>query len=350
MGEQFFTELPVLVKHWQMFLFPANLSIFHHIEIQKTFRNFHVISAFFILTVFIVAAFLLSRKNLLTLRMASFFMFWFFIVLLPTTVIPLNIIFQENRGYLAMISFVVLSGIVIGMIQTRTRYVALVILVILLGIYSGTTYQRNKIWKTDLTLWSDAAKKAPDSADVYTTLGVAYRRTGMYKQSLEASKKALELGGHNNFFVHDNLGRIYIEQGQLELAAHELRRALEIYPFKAPVHALLGSVYNKLGELKLAEEKYIEAIKLDPSLYGPYFILGTIYTKQGKIEDALRAFEKTLSLNPGHMQAMLYTGILLEGAGRSAEAAEYYRQVVEGAGHRDDAAVKEAQKRLKNLK
>src|SRR3990170_7778070 len=138
-------------------------------------------------------------------------MSWFFIVLLPTAIIPLNAIFQENRGYLAVVSFVVLAGVAIGELEKiRLRKVGVVLLVFLIVIYSALVFQRNRVWKDELTLWSDTVQKVPQSPLGFTALGVAYRRLGRYNNAFDAYHKALILGGESNFIVHDNVARIYM--------------------------------------------------------------------------------------------------------------------------------------------
>ena len=131
MWTQIFTELPVLILHWKMFLIPVLLTPVHYVEIYPTFWSFTVISSALILSGYVTMAILLSRSSSYLCKVVSFFMFWFFIVLLPTTLIPLNAIFQENRGYLAVVSFVVLAGIAIGELDKRMLRKVVVVLLVL---------------------------------------------------------------------------------------------------------------------------------------------------------------------------------------------------------------------------
>lgn len=351
MTTQFLTELPVLVKHWQMFIIPAPLTPFHDVGIQKTFWSFEVIVSTFLLTAYVATALILAVRSSHPWRMVSFFMFWFFIVLSPTTIVPLNAIFQENRGYLAVVSFVVLIGVAAGDLLSRTKIQqgAIAIIALLIVIHSVVTFQRNKIWKDELSLWSDAAKKAPSAPEVYTALGVAYRRAGMYNQAIEASGKALELGGHNNFFVHDTLGRIYVAQEKWEMAAHEFETSIHIYPYKSDSHNELGTAYYNLGKIDLAEKEFLAAVKLDPRFYRPYFNLGIIYTKNGRIEEAMQAYQKAVSLNPEHLRSWLHLGILAESRGRNAEAADCYRRVLLGKGEKSENMIQESRSRLASM-
>jgi len=349
-GTQLFTILPVIVKHWQMFIVPYPLTPLHYVEINHTFFLFPVVYSTIILTVYTVLGILIFRLPSPAWRVAAFFMFWFYIVLLPILIIPLNAIFQENRGYLAMASFAVIAGIVLAELRRiRLEKVAVVLLVLLIVVYSGVTIGRNRVWKDELTLWTDTVQKVPQSPMGYTALGVAYRRAGMYKQAIDASRKALALGGDDNFIAHDNLGRVYMAQELWDLAAAELEKAVRDYPNYPTSHIDLGRVYYKMGKLELAEREYREAIRLDPIDYVPYFNMGVLYIKWGRLEEAVQAFRRSLSLSPGHLRSRLNLAILLEETGKKEEAAEHYRQVLREGGDKDKTLVQEARSRLERM-
>jgi len=340
------TQIPVLSKHWKMFFIPSPLTPFHVVKIEKTFFTVAVISSVIFLSVYITIALLLSKVRSQTSKVASFFMFWFFVVLLPTTIIPLNAIFQENRGYLAIVSFAVLVGLIIHAIHVRSKWAGIGVLVLLIIVYSGATFQRNKVWKDEVSLWSDAARKFPRSPEILTALGIAYRRAGMEDRAIEASSRALEIGGHNNFFAHENLARVYASRGKLDLAIKEFKMAIEVYPYKADTHNELGSLYYKIEKFEYAEKEYLNAIDLDPVYYKSYFNLGVLYTRLGRVDEAIEKFQKALSLNPGHLRTNLNLGILLDGLGRKEEAEWYYKNVLRYGGKEDKMLVDEARARL----
>jgi len=171
---QLLLEIPILVKYWKMFFWPAGLSIVH--DVDYTFGvSLSTLFSGLLIILYTGIAILLFRRRELKWKVISFFMFWFFIVLLPTTIIPLNIPFQENRGYLAIVSFVILTGVLLKeSARFRKKEILIVVIVITLGIYSAATIKRNSIWKDDVTLWADAVQKNPASSRAYSNLGIAY--------------------------------------------------------------------------------------------------------------------------------------------------------------------------------
>ena len=82
-----------------------------------------------------------------------------------------NAIFQENRGYLAMIVFPVFAGVLLTRGKEKGEGVGVVpvaVLVLLLLIYGAGTLYRNHVWTDGISLWSDAVRKSPKGvAGVY---------------------------------------------------------------------------------------------------------------------------------------------------------------------------------------
>src|SRR3990172_2548698 len=111
---QFYTSLPVLVKHLRLFVFPTGLNIDHYSEIYNTFFTWPVAGSALILILYAVLAVFAYRSKSIEWRVVSFFMIWFFIVLIPTTLVTLNVVFQENRGYLASIVIAVFAGVLLS--------------------------------------------------------------------------------------------------------------------------------------------------------------------------------------------------------------------------------------------
>ena len=80
---QFYTELPVLVKHLKLFILPVGLNIEHYQEIYSSFFVWPVIGSALILMLFMALMALFYRSVSIEWRVVSFFMLWFFVVLLP---------------------------------------------------------------------------------------------------------------------------------------------------------------------------------------------------------------------------------------------------------------------------
>ena len=128
----------------------------------------------------LTAAMILARP----LPVVSFGLAWFFIQMLPTSVIPRNDILSERNLYLPAIGFllaiVALGSYLIEWLQTifrrpvLVRIGASVLATALFAVLCLFTYQRNLLYQDRLLLWSDAVWKSPNKARPHNNLGYAY--------------------------------------------------------------------------------------------------------------------------------------------------------------------------------
>jgi len=79
----------------------------------------------------------------------------------------------------------------------KVKLIELTVISITICLYSFGTYQRNIIWKDDLTLWQDVVKKSPYKSRSYVNLGIAYDRIGFPKKAIKEYQRAIRLNPYN---------------------------------------------------------------------------------------------------------------------------------------------------------
>ncbi|NCO68719.1 MAG: hypothetical protein COY75_05755 [Nitrospirae bacterium CG_4_10_14_0_8_um_filter_41_23] len=136
-----------------------------------------------------------------------------------------------------------------------------IVLISLLFTYGWVTYQRNLVWKDDLSLWSDIVKKSPNKSRAYNYLGLAYHKVGDMDYAILQYKKSLSL---NPFEVeaHINLGVSYFYKGQVDKAILHFKHAIEVSPNNADAHYNLGVAYGEKGLIDMANEEMRKGIEL----------------------------------------------------------------------------------------
>lgn len=77
------------------------------------------------------------------------------------------------------------------------------------------------------------------------------------------------------------------QQGDLQLAAKEFQKAIELNPSHAEAHARLGLVYRRLGMLPEASASLERASRLDPNLPRVNVLLALTYVESGRCRDAV---------------------------------------------------------------
>jgi len=317
------TQTTVLLKYIQLMFLPVGLTIDHDIKSADTILNGTVIVAILLLLLVIAATYVLFRLGR-EWRVVSFFILWFFITLLPTTVIPLNAILQENRGYLGGIVSAVIAGVLISRIKRIIVLPALIVLIIALSIL---TVQRNIVWRNDLSLWNDAVAKSPLSARAHDNLGLAWMGIKKYDLALDEFNKTLDINPQY-YLAYYNAGVIYQLQGDLERARWAYEESLKISPGYFRSYYNVGIVYKKIGALDKAVSSYEKAIALDPRHPFVYNNLGVILIDKGELKKAEAVFIRAIGINPRYEKAYYNLGNVYFRAKEYGRAAEAYKAAV----------------------
>ncbi len=365
---QFFTEIPVLAKYVRLSFIPIGLNVDHYVPIYRR-PDLPVITSALFLILFMVMAIGLWKSKKIEWRVVSFFVVWFFIVLLPTTVIPLNAIMQENRGYLSAAALAIIMGAVLGQVAAgftvkihphpdpppsegedegvsrdrpsglsnkQAAYSRCAILGLILISLSLATLHRNSLWGDKITLWSDAVSKSPLSARGHVNLGVSYAAEGMYRKGEKELLTALRSDDPPQFDIHLNLGSIYHKTGRMDTALKEYQKAAIIQPQDFRPRYGLGALYQQKGDAELAIREYQKVIELNPNDFRTYHNLGLLYQNSGDYETAIRYHKKALSLNPAYVKSAFNLGKIYEEAGKIDMAInEYYNVIGNDPGYTD---------------
>ena len=94
--------------------------------------------------------------------------------------------------------------------------------------------------------------------------------------------------------------------GEIDKAKEWYRKAINQQPNLAEAHANLGSIYAQQKQWQLAIECCREAIGIKPNLPGFYRNLGKIWQQLGKVELARDCQEQALNLEAQYPQASEY--------------------------------------------
>jgi tetratricopeptide (TPR) repeat protein len=220
-----------------------------------------------------LAAYLIHKKKVI-----SFCIFFFFIVLAPSSsVIPLWDFMVEYRLYLPLFSYSLIVAIGFDylyqfLIRHSPRKVAFGIVsglsVLLIFLYAIVTIERNRVFKDDVTLWSDVAKKSPYKMRAHHNLGRAYFEKGRIDQAIREGEMAFRLSTNldrkeNVKFVLNLLGGAYFVKGESDAALRVFQRAIEIDPNFATSYYNVSCVLASKKEKEKALEYLKKAISLD---------------------------------------------------------------------------------------
>jgi len=132
--------------------------------------------------------------------------------------------------------------------------IEILIIVIISASYGFAAYQRNIIWKNDLSLWKDVVKKSPDKARVYNAIGMYYYTRQRHGEAIPFFQRSLSLQP-GYAFGYNNLGLCLLGKGRINEAIEAFKRAIKAKPFRGMYHVNLGIAYWKKGLHKQAKKE-----------------------------------------------------------------------------------------------
>lgn len=304
--EQLATQAKAVPYYAHLLTFPVGLNVHH---------QFFEGATALVLVASLAAVASLLYVGLRGARDITFGLFWMLVILLPTLVVPLHVLVNDHRLYLP------LAGLVIALTSPalRPRRSSLTaVMLFVLPVLAVTTHQRNEVWRTEYTLWSDAAAKSPSPL-----VPVAYVHLGNYAK----------------------------DAGRLPEAEGHFRRALEISPDHVAARNNLGIVLQGLGRVDEAIAIYDEITSQHPDLGEAWYNLGKAWqqladgrSRQGDSDGALaleitarRAYRRAPTGGPHTAVILNNLGTTYERAGVVDSAAVFYQRSLAAQPDFDDA-------------
>lgn len=119
---------------------------------------------------------------------------WFWVFMLPAThVIPLMVPMAERLTYLASAGWCVALAPLFEAARRRRLRMARVVAMLYVVILLGMTLARDRVWRDDLTLWSEAVATHPRSAISLMNLAGALVPAGRTAAAVGAMQRAIEV-------------------------------------------------------------------------------------------------------------------------------------------------------------
>lgn len=272
------TQLVVIVTYLRLYLLPYGQNVDPDPQLYTSPFQWPVLSSGIMLVFMVGYAFCLFRRNRDDVRCALIFVgvCWYLLALaVSSSFIPLPDLMAEHRAYLPSVGFIMALICLIDLLRTKAESTKLNRMLVI-GISAWCmilivlTYNRNKVWRSPVRLWSDAVKKSPAKDRPWINLGVAYGKSGNF---LEASKCFLKV--------------------------------IEINPDWSQAYEMLGDSYLELKRYRDAVDVSLLGIDRDPANPVIYNNLGIAYAELGRDDDAKQAFSTAIALKPGYQNAMI---------------------------------------------
>lgn len=237
---------------------------------------------------------------------------WFFLTLLPASVVPQPELVSESRMYLPLAgvsALVVLGGVALTRLLAGRvaipEAVGLLVAVPVLAILGYLTFQRNTDYESAVGLWKDTVAKRPENTRAMFNLAGALFQAGEYEEAAYQYDRVFDAPGvskemqaaaqRNRAFPLGLSGEVGLAVGLIESAWQP--------------EAEVPGALNTLGLLLLnkndnagAERCFREAVRLEPEKAAYHFNLAVALKQEGKNEESEAEKQAGLKIDPSFLK------------------------------------------------
>jgi tetratricopeptide (TPR) repeat protein len=204
---------------------------------------------------------------------------------------------------------------------------------LLLAFQGHTTFERNDVVRSDVHLWLDNVRKAPELSRPRINLAKHYYEAGMYDAAFRELKAAEELNRDTNLrqagLASYGLGVYYLYQAKdVDRAEQQFVRTLEKYPGYPSAVVALAKLRLKKGDLKGAEALMLEHVPQHRSDVEMINCYALVLLKRGNTREALKAAARSLELKWNDPQPWEISGEAWRKLGYWRKAAQCWEEAL----------------------
>ena len=271
----------------------------------------------------------------------GFSLSWFAIAIVPVLqIIPFHELAADHFLYLPSIGFSLLVGLFFEwmLLNTDFRILGTAMLSAVLAIYGWRTVERNRDWKSPITLWEATYRDAPNSFRANCNLGIFAFQSGDYNRALKLTEQCRRLAPDNHL-AYANLGAAKREMGSQALKARDFDRAealerealfnsekaIELNPEDFWSMSNAGDVLKDLaliqelrGDLKGANQIRVASLgyfkralalgSSHPQFPQVYYKTGAVLVDGGHYQEAIPYLERSVAALPDYSLAQYVLG------------------------------------------
>ncbi len=309
--EYFSGQLGIFHKYLLLILFPISQNVDYFIILEPPLFGTKEIFGAILFFGMLLLGIITFRKN----KLVSFGIFWFFIAMsVESGIIPIRDIMMEHRMYLSMFGIgIILAGIIMTYIPYKSVYAVYTVGIIIFMLLALGTYNRNKVWQSELLLWQDCLDKNPDNPRAMNNLGLAIQANSKFANSMQQRNKDLRLAisyfsksmtGDTVFMqAYLHRGLAYLEMEEYQKALSDIQRVASTKPRHEYLKLYIeGVIYAKQGLLEKSLSNFDKAIEKKDDFALLYSWRGLVESELKEYGHAIDDFKRSLEINPDQIK------------------------------------------------
>jgi Flp pilus assembly protein TadD len=333
------TQPYVVLQYFATFFWPHGLSADYDLSPLMTTDDARFRMGFIFTLVFTAAAVACSIVK--STRLIGFGLLWFLVALLPTSLFPLAEVMNDHRTFLPYIGLAIAMARGASILLARldlsratAKIAVLSVAVLLVGGSAFATFQRNKIWKNDETLWRDVSIKSPKNGRGLMNYGNTLMAKGDFAGALDYYHRAQILTPQYPFLLI-NLAIAEDATHQTEIAEQHFRDALRLGPSSPDGYTYYARFMIDHSRPDQARALLERAVTLSPSdalardllarVQSPptpesLLALSLRHYREKRYADCIAASRAALALRPDYAEAWNNIGAACNQLGQFKEA------------------------------
>lgn len=216
---------PLVAAYFAKLVLPVNLSAIYEFHPARSAFDLRVIIGAAVVLAFSAALFFSRRRPAVFVGLSMMA-----VPLLPVLYVPAlsSSAMADRYLYLPSAGLAIVLASLASRLDGKAAKASMVLAVALLVAWASGSVARSHVWRSDYTLWADAAGKAPNSPNAHYNYAWASQNAGNLREAVEHYRRAASLAPSAD--AHYNLGVIFMGQSMIEEADAEFRAALGIDP------------------------------------------------------------------------------------------------------------------------
>ncbi len=308
-------------------------------------RSFTAIMPHFIV---VMALAILTTACFIRRPKLGFLGVWIFVILSPTSsFVPISTeVGAERRMYLPLAAVIVLIVIFVQWLIRRvhptqhgsrdnnppsqrfTYGLTMVLPIVAIIGLSSLTFQRNRDYQSEITIWQTVTQAAPQNVRGHFNLGVSLANAQRHDDAIRAYRQAIALNP-NEVKAINNLGHVLLRQGKVEEATTLFRQILSVKPDSTPANVNLARAHRRTGQLDQAVRHYQRALEIEPGQSTTIRELAQVLSATGRHDKAVAQYRRLVQLHPKLGPVHYELGLTLQANGNLGEAIESFRLAIQ---------------------